>query len=135
MYFRRLFSANKTKLVYSNGLSQVHLSSPFSDGGNRTVYTTCLKLTIETQKSTGCRKNVSQQVLSKDNSKSLISKKQKKLILLLELFNKLKQILNIIKTTLITSLSRLHIWKQHEVPEIKQKRNFKYQHNKIRSSK
>ena len=34
MYFRRLSSDKKTKLVYSNGLSQVHLSSPFSDGGN-----------------------------------------------------------------------------------------------------
>ena len=40
----------KTELVYSNGLSQVHLSSPFSDGGNRTAYKTCLKSSIETQK-------------------------------------------------------------------------------------
>ena len=38
MYFRGLFSDNKTKLVYSNGLSQVHLSNPFSDGSNRTAY-------------------------------------------------------------------------------------------------
>ena len=56
MYFRRLFTDKKTKLVYSNGLSQVHLSSPFIDGGNRTAYKTCLKLSInyqETQKNTG----------------------------------------------------------------------------------
>ena len=50
MYFRRPFSDKKTKLVYSNGLSQVHLSSPFSDGGNRKAYKTCLKLSIETRK-------------------------------------------------------------------------------------
>ena len=37
MYFRGLLSDNKTKLVYSNGLSQVHLSSPFSDDSNRTA--------------------------------------------------------------------------------------------------
>ena len=42
MYFRQLFSGKKTKLVYSDGLSQVHLPSPFSDGGNRTTYKTCL---------------------------------------------------------------------------------------------
>ena len=53
MYFTRLFIDKKTKLVYSNGLSQVHLSSPFSDGGNRKVYKTCLKLSIETQKGGG----------------------------------------------------------------------------------
>ena len=53
MYFTRLFIDKKTKLVYSNGLSQVHLSSSFSDGGNRTVYKTCLKLSIETQKGGG----------------------------------------------------------------------------------
>ena len=52
MDFRRLFSDKKTKLVYSNGLSQVHLSSPFSDAGNRTAYNTCLQLSIETQKKT-----------------------------------------------------------------------------------
>ena len=50
MYLRRLFSDKKTKLVYSNGLSQVHLSSLFSDGDNRTAYKKCL---IETQKSSG----------------------------------------------------------------------------------
>ena len=49
IYFRGLFSDKKTKLIYSNGLSQVHLSSPFSDGGNRKVYKTCLKLSIETR--------------------------------------------------------------------------------------
>ena len=38
MYFRRPFSDKKTKLVYSNGVSQVHLSNPFSDAGNRTPY-------------------------------------------------------------------------------------------------
>ena len=54
MYFRRLFSDKKTKLVYSNGLSQVHLSSPFSNGDNRTRHKTCKKLSTnyqETQKS------------------------------------------------------------------------------------
>ena len=50
LLFRGLFSDDKTKLVYSNGPSQVHLSSPFSDGGNSTAYKTCLKLSIETQK-------------------------------------------------------------------------------------
>ena len=50
IYFRGLFSDKKEKLVYSNGLSQVHLPSPFTDGGNRTAYKTCLKLSIETQK-------------------------------------------------------------------------------------
>ena len=40
----------KTKLVYSNELSQVHSCSPFSDGDNRTAYKTCLKLRIERQK-------------------------------------------------------------------------------------
>ena len=50
MYFRRLFSDQKTKLVYSNGLCQVHLSSLFKDGGNRKAYETCLKLSLETQK-------------------------------------------------------------------------------------
>ena len=44
MYFRGLFSDNKTKLVYSNGLSQVHLSSPFSDGSNRTAYKNMFKI-------------------------------------------------------------------------------------------
>ena len=53
MYFRRLFSDNKTELVYLNGLRQVHLSNPFSDGSNRTAYKTCLKLSVETQKSVG----------------------------------------------------------------------------------
>ena len=50
IYFRGLFDDKKTKLVYSNGLIQIHLSSPFSDGGNRTAYKTCLKLSTETQK-------------------------------------------------------------------------------------
>ena len=50
MYFKRLFSDKKTKLVYSNGLRQLHLSSPFSDGGNRTLYKTSLKSSIETKK-------------------------------------------------------------------------------------
>ena len=50
MYLRRLFSDKKTRLVYSNGLSQVHFSYPFSDGSNRTAYKTCLKLSIETHK-------------------------------------------------------------------------------------
>ena len=37
MYFRGPFSDNKTKLVYSNGLIEVDLSSTFSDGSNRTA--------------------------------------------------------------------------------------------------
>ena len=40
----------KRKQVYSNGLRQLRLSSPFNDGGNRTAYKTCLKSSIETQK-------------------------------------------------------------------------------------
>ena len=50
MYFRGLLRDKKTKLVYSNGLSQVHLSSPFSDGDNKTTFKTCFKLSIETHK-------------------------------------------------------------------------------------
>ena len=50
IYFRGLFSNKKTKLVYSNGLSQIHLSKPFSGGGNRKAQKTCLKLSIETRK-------------------------------------------------------------------------------------
>ena len=50
MYLRRLFSGRKTKLLDSNGPSQVHLSCQFSDGSNGTAYKTCLKLSIETQK-------------------------------------------------------------------------------------
>ena len=34
----------KTKLVYSNGPSQVHFSCPFKDGSKRTANKTCLKL-------------------------------------------------------------------------------------------
>ena len=48
MYLRWLFSDKKTKLVYSNGPRQVHLSCPVKDGNNRTEYKTCLKLSIET---------------------------------------------------------------------------------------
>ena len=50
MYFKRLFSDKKTKLVYSNGPSQVYFSCPFSDGSNSTTHKTCLKLSIETHK-------------------------------------------------------------------------------------
>ena len=46
----------KTKLAYSNGLSQVHLPSPLSDGGNRAAYKTCLKLSVETQKTQASRR-------------------------------------------------------------------------------
>ena len=53
MYFRRVFIDKKTKLVYSNGLGQVHLSSPFNDGGNKTAHKICLKISIETQTSHG----------------------------------------------------------------------------------
>ena len=53
MYFGRLFSDKKTKLVYSNGLGQVHLSSSFSGGGDNTVCKTCLKLSGETLESAG----------------------------------------------------------------------------------
>ena len=45
-------------------MSQVHLSSLFSDGGNRTEYKTCLKLSIETRKSEAnqrrCRTNIAE---------------------------------------------------------------------------
>ena len=55
MYFRkRLFSDKKTKLVYSNGPSQVHLSYPVNNGNNKK---TCLKLSVEKQNKT---KNTSQ---------------------------------------------------------------------------
>ena len=50
MYLRQLFSDKKTKLVHSNGQSQVHLSCPVSDGTNRVAYKTCCKLPIETHK-------------------------------------------------------------------------------------
>ena len=49
---RRLFSDKRTKLVYSNGPSQVHLSCPVNDGKNRTALKTCLKFSIGTQKNT-----------------------------------------------------------------------------------
>ena len=48
--FRGLFSDKKTISVDSNGLSQVDLSSPLSDSGNRKAYKACLKLSIETRK-------------------------------------------------------------------------------------
>ena len=50
MYFSRLFSAKKTKVVYLNGLNQVQLSILFSHGGNRTAHKICFKLSIETLK-------------------------------------------------------------------------------------
>ena len=50
MYLRRIFSDKKTKLVYSNGQSQVHFSCPFSDDSNRAAYKIYLKLPIETHK-------------------------------------------------------------------------------------
>ena len=66
MYFTRLFSDNKTKLVYSNGLSQVYLSSPFGDGGNRKAYKTCLKVSTETQTSQRkCRNKHCRMVMAK----------------------------------------------------------------------
>ena len=52
MYFRRLCSNKKTKLVYSNGLSQVRLSSPFSDGDNGTANKTCIKVINELSRDT-----------------------------------------------------------------------------------
>ena len=50
MYLKRLFSDEKTKLVYSNGRSQMHFCCPFSDSSNRTTHKTCLRLSIETHK-------------------------------------------------------------------------------------
>ena len=53
MFLRGLLKDKKTKLSYSNGLRKLHLSSLFSDGGNRTAHKTCLNLSInyqETQK-------------------------------------------------------------------------------------
>ena len=51
---------------------------------------TCLKLSIVTQKGPGKPKKMPQKILQNRNSKSLRSKKPKKLILLLKLLNKLK---------------------------------------------
>ena len=66
IYFRGLFSDKKTKLVYSNGLMQVYLSSPFGDGGNRKAHKTCLKLSIETQASQRrCRSKYCRMVIAK----------------------------------------------------------------------
>ena len=99
MYLRRLFSDKKTKLVYSNGPSQVHCFCPFSDGSNRTAYKTSLKLSIETQKTQAnqgrYRSKYCRILQTQINPK----------------YNK--------NTTLITSLSSLYIWEQHEVPQIK----------------
>ena len=95
MYFRGLSSDKKTKLAYSNGISQVNLPSPFSDGGNIKAYKTRWKLSIvyqqkNTHKNRGSPKKVPYQILQNSNSKTLISKEQRKLILLPGLFNKLK---------------------------------------------
>ena len=43
-------SDKKIKSVYSNGPGQLHLSCPVNDRTNKTVYKTCLKFWIETQK-------------------------------------------------------------------------------------
>ena len=93
MYFRWLFTDKKTKLVYSNGLSLLYLSSPFSDSGNRTAYKTCIKLSInyqDTQKNAAYPKKIPYEILQNGNRKSLISKEQRKPIFLPKLFNKLK---------------------------------------------
>ena len=67
--FRGLFSDKKIKLVYSIGLSQVHLSSPSSNGDNIKAYKTCLKLSIETRKTQvsqrGCRSKYCRMVIAK----------------------------------------------------------------------
>ena len=122
MYFRRLFSDKKTKLVYSNGLSQVHLSSPFSNGDNRTRHKTCKKLSTnyqETQKSQAiqrrCLANIVGQQQQKSNNygtkKANIVAKAIQKTQINPKYNK--------TTTSITSLSGLYIWEQYEVPEIK----------------
>ena len=79
MYFRGLSSDKKTKLAYSNGISQVDLSSPFSDVGNRKAYKTCWKLSKNyqqknTHKNGGSPKKVPYQILQNGSSKTLISK-------------------------------------------------------------
>ena len=122
MYFRRLFSDKKTKLVYSNGLSQVHLSSPFSNGDNRTRHKTCKKLSTnyqETQKSQAiqrrCLANIAGRQQQKSNNygtkKANIVAKAIQKTQINPKYNK--------NTTSITSLSGLYIWEQYEVPEIK----------------
>ena len=118
MYFRRVFGDKKTKLAYSNGLSQLHLSSAFSSGGKRTAHKTCLKLSIKTQKSAGWQKKLLQLILQNGNSKTSIRKGGKADIATRTVqqsqinpkYNK--------NRTLITSLSSLHIRKQYEIPKI-----------------
>ena len=47
MYLNMLFHDNKTKLVYSNEPSQVHLSIPADGSSKRKAYKTCLKLSLQ----------------------------------------------------------------------------------------
>ena len=64
----------KKKLVYSNGLIQVHLSSPFSDGGSRTAHKTCLKLSINYQETQN--KKARQSRYRSKNCRTVIAKVQ-----------------------------------------------------------
>ena len=72
MYFRGISSDKKTKLAYSNGISQVNLPSPFSDGGNGKAYKTRWKLSIIYQQ----KKNTQKQRLSKEGAVSNIAEQQ-----------------------------------------------------------
>ena len=122
MYFRRLFSDKKTKLVYPNGLSQVHLSSPFSNGDNRTRHKTCKKLSTnyqETQKLQAiqrrCLPNIAERQQQKFNNYGT-----KKANIVARVIQKTQINPKYNKTTTsITSLSGFYIWEQYEVPEIK----------------
>ena len=76
-----LFSFKKTKLDYSNWPIRVHLSCLVNDGNNRKTYKTCSNWSIEREKT---------QTRTDGIVKSLISKEQKKLILLPLQFSNLK---------------------------------------------
>ena len=76
-----LFSFKKTKLDYSNWPIRVHLSCLGNDGNNRKTYKTRSNWSIERQKT---------QTRTDGIVKSLISKEQKKLILLPLQFSNLK---------------------------------------------
>ena len=84
MYLRRLFSHKKITLLYSNALNQSMVLAI----QQRTKHVQNLE---QRHKKAGQSRKVSQQILQKDNSKSLISKEQEKLILMPEQFNKLNK--------------------------------------------
>ena len=119
MYFRRLFSDQKTNLVYSNGLNQKHLSSLFSDSGKRTASKIFNKLSRDTIKGwlskQGGVANVAERRQQKfKNSgikKANIVPRAVQQTQIIPKYNR--------NTNLIPSLSLLYIWEQHEVPDEK----------------